>query len=97
MVAKIREDIKDVEFYKDKFEEIIRKAGTRPIVSIAGIGKSTTLCGLTGNLGYEVGHVRKETTKGVYADGPYDIDYFYERFSINPSETNIFTVVFLIW
>lgn len=90
-VAKINDDTLKVEFYEDEFHKIMNLAGSRPIISIAGIGgyqagKSTTLCGLTGNMAYDVGNGHDETTRGVYADGPYDIDYLYERFKVEPRE-----------
>lgn len=76
-----------VKFNFQEFEEVINRAGQRPIIFVSCLGryqqgKSTLISGLTGNIGYEIGKGNKETTKGVYIDGPYDINYFYTRFSI---------------
>lgn len=44
------------------------------------MGKSTTLCLLSGNNNYVIGNGNEETTRGVSIDGPYQLDRFTEAF-----------------
>lgn len=53
-------------------------------------GKSTTLAALTGNWGFKSGNGIEEETNGVYADGPFELNHFYERFGIDPLENLFF-------
>lgn len=79
-------------FFHKSFINVIKRAGSRPIIFCAGCGrfqqgKTFIISGLTGNWGHKIGNGFGEQTKGVYIDGPYSIDYFYERFNISGRES----------
>lgn len=85
-VAFINKDLKVI-YKHPEFEKVIKRSGPRPIIFISILGKyqqgkSTLSSAITGNIGYKIGNGRGEETKGVYIDGPYDIDYLYQRFNI---------------
>lgn len=84
-----------VEFEYEVFEDVIKSAGIRPIIFVSIIGryqqgKTTIISGINGNYGNVIGNGYRETTKGVYIDGPYDINYLYQRFNIKLRENIYF-------
>lgn len=96
-IAFIKEDGDklNVEYNIDMFEHVVSRSGSRPIIFVSCLGryqqgKSTINSGITGNYGYVIGNGSKETTKGVYIDGPYDINYLYQRFNISIREDMYF-------
>lgn len=97
-VAVIPKGSKKVEFRKNELKTVLERAGSRPVICVTILGsyqqgKSTTLSGITGNYGYATGNSMNDETKGVYIDGPYDIDYLYERFNYNQSKENFYLKV----
>lgn len=93
-IKEVNDELK-VEYKNDVFEDVLKRAGSRPIIFISCLGryqqgKTTINSGISGNLGYVVGNGNKETTKGVYIDGPYDINYLYQRFNISMRENIYF-------
>ncbi|KAH0794510.1 hypothetical protein GPJ56_001535 [Histomonas meleagridis] len=72
-------------FLMEQLKRVLERAGTKPIIFVSALGryqqgKSSTIAGLTGNLTTKVGDGVKEQTDGVFIDGPYTLDHFYERF-----------------
>ncbi|KAK8841391.1 alpha-actinin [Tritrichomonas musculus] len=97
-VAVIPKGSKKVDFKKNELKTVLERAGSRPIICVSILGsyqqgKSTTLSGITGNYGYAIGNSMNDKTKGVYIDGPYEIDYLYERFNYIPSKENFYLKV----
>lgn len=89
-IAYIKNDGNDFKIDYDfpAFEKVLKRAGLRPILFVSCTGryqqgKTTIDSGITGNLGYKLGNGHRETTKGVYIDGPYDINYLYDRFEVS--------------
>ena len=94
LINKVGQKLK-VDYNFEAFNQAVLKAGSRPIIFVSCIGryqqgKSTIISGLTGNLSYKIGNRLQEETKGVFIDGPYELDYFYQRFQIEKRENIYF-------
>lgn len=90
-IAYLPKDSNSINFMYEKFNEVVKRAGSRPIIFVSCLGryqqgKSSFVQWMSGNLSYGIGNGIKEETNGVFIDGPYEIDYFYKRFDVQMRE-----------